>query len=83
MRQSAAMILLATLSMMGCDDTDGARSSTSSSPDISPASIASADVQLRIAELKAFTPDSTLSGSQCGDLSVSNGSSNLTQPDLR
>lgn len=76
MRRSAAAIVFATLVMMGCGDTDAPRPGASSTEN-SQVGAPSADVQRRIAELRAFRPDSALSGSQCGDLSVSNGSVQL------
>lgn len=71
MNRRFTALVVATLLMVGCASTGESKAPPS------PPTAASADVEQRIAELRSFRPDPSLSGSQCGDLSVSNGSVQL------
>ena len=75
MRRIAVAIFPAVL-MMSCGDTDAPRPAAPNTEN-SQSGAPSADVERRIAELRAFRPDSALSGSQCDALSVSNGAVQL------
>ena len=76
-RRHTARLLLTTLSMISCG-TPGStdRSGGTGSMGTSAAAV-EVDVQRWIAELAAFEPNPSLSGQECGDLSISNGTVQL------